>query len=115
MTKHTATPWEVDYRGTLGHIKAVISPGMFTPTVCRFDKHLVAASLSEEERKANAAFICRACNSHEALIEALKQSTALLEDIAFEMSNEAMQVAKYLCLPEIERNHTALKLAEGRE
>ena len=77
MTKHTATPWEVDYRGTLGHIKAVISPGMFTPTVCRFDKHLVAASLSEEERSANAAFICRACNEYESdrqKIKALKEA-----------------------------------------
>ena len=104
MNKHTATPWawrgHADLNG-LCHINA--------------ENKTIVQVWDFPEAEANAAFICRACNSHEALVEALKQSTALLEDIAFEMSNEAMQVAKYLCLPEIERNHTALKLAEGRE
>ena len=104
MAKHTATPWKVDYRGTLGHIKAVISPGMFTPTVCRFDKHLVAASLSEEERKANAAFICRACNSHEALCDALRNVLTRLDLEPVE--------AVFPCSAMRESIRQALKLAE---
>lgn len=61
MSAHTPGPWEVDYHSTIGHIKALLNPGDFkTPTVARFDAELVAHSLSEEERYANAHLIAAA-------------------------------------------------------
>lgn len=74
--KHTATPWEKDYGGTIGHIKSMANindpNGKYpsTPTVCRYD--VMTPSISKDEQEANAAFIVKACNSFYGMLEALE-------------------------------------------
>ncbi|MEZ2132736.1 MULTISPECIES: hypothetical protein [unclassified Sinorhizobium] len=73
-TKHTPTPWRMDDDIRFGE----------TPRVYGADKHICEVANAElpidaqEEWIANAAFIVKACNSHEALIEALKAVEAYL-------------------------------------
>ena len=66
-TKHTPTPWEVE---TNPNIKIYIRAG--TKEIC----HMCEGDLYGRP-DVNAAFIVRACNSHDALVEALK---ALLDN-----------------------------------
>ena len=70
MTSYTPGPWEVNYGNTIGHIKSVAEhPKGMTPTVCRFDRELIAAvTISEDEALANANLIAAAPD----LLEACK-------------------------------------------
>ena len=76
--KHTKLPWEKNYKGSLGHIKSIAKTekdkGKYplTPTVCRFKE--LEGIISREEAEANAAFIVKAVNSHEKLLNALKKA-----------------------------------------
>lgn len=59
MTQHTPGPWVVDYRQTIGHIKAMIDPTrQKTPTVARYD--MAAPTISQAEANANARLIAAA-------------------------------------------------------
>lgn len=65
---HTPTPWYVDERGNIrqqstGNVLADMQDGTRVNRESR---------ISKREMEANAAFIVRACNSHEKLVEALK-------------------------------------------
>lgn len=61
MSKHTPTPWGVPDGGT-------------QPTITTADesKHIATMADTGDEMEANAAFIVRAVNCHEALVAALK-------------------------------------------
>lgn len=68
--EYTKGEWKVDYRGSVGHIKAVI--GDISPTVCRYSPPPHCASyIPEEEQKANALLIASAPDLYEALKLAL--------------------------------------------
>jgi len=57
--KFTKGGWVKDYKGTIGHIKAISGfHGSLTPTVARFD--VLTPSISSEEKEANAHLIATA-------------------------------------------------------
>jgi len=86
MSEHTPTPWEV----ATGHPSRglfVLGPPDehgYAPQICEVDK--------TEDMEANAAFIVRAVNSHEALVAALEAVEWGSEDnsclLCFRKSNE---------------------------
>jgi len=76
--KHTPTPWEVndDDSGIIG---------TWGPDeddwglICATD-YAISSSVPEEQRPANAAFIVKACNAHDELVEALKTAIQVMKD-----------------------------------
>ena len=102
MNTHTATPWgiELDYRD---RTKTIITS--------KLDDYMVAscnhAICNDPQNEANAAFICRACNSHEALCDALRNVLTRLDLEPVE--------AVFPCSAMRESIRQALKLAEGGE
>lgn len=79
---HTPIPWAVEQRDghSVGPRYVIMSPSQH--------EHSRIAVCSErgiaegESALANAAFITRACNAHEALVEAAQQTAAWLEEDA---------------------------------
>ena len=71
--KHTATPWECEFDGPPYRIYHV--EGGLNAQIAYVD----GVTQHGDIAKANAAYICRACNSHEALVEALKHCVEALE------------------------------------
>lgn len=86
-TKHTPTPWKVwDHPVPAGEIHI----GAFcTPLIAK----VMLRDASMNEFEANAAFIVRACNSHEYLV-------ALLDEALFQLANvrPAAEREKYISL-----------------
>ncbi len=78
--KHTPTPWEMDSRTEDGFTNYIIyssvdeKPGQNVIV----DTFNAEHTFCSEDRLDNAAFIVRACNSHEKLLEVAKNSGALL-------------------------------------
>lgn len=75
VASHTPTPWNLGYTG-----RCILReiPGMCDGE----DGYAVAITsahslLAPSEARANAAFIVRACNSHDALVKALEEIAAL--------------------------------------
>lgn len=67
MSKHTPTPWHV-VPETLGNIRAENDVDVAQV----FQTQHARSAADHAERLANAELICRAVNSHDALVEALK-------------------------------------------
>lgn len=71
---HTPGPWHVDYKGTIGHIKAIVND--VSPTVCKYgtdsrgERHS-AVSLSHQD-EANARLIAAAPELYSSLKELLE-------------------------------------------
>lgn len=94
-TKHTPLPWE--YRAASRGITTTMQQGAYS-VICRMAE---SAGINAEERAANAAFIVKAVNSHQALVDALE---ALMEcaggqyspgyDEAFDKATAALELAK---------------------
>jgi len=73
MTKaHTSGPWEA--RGIVIHRATPDSDTGATPLLCV----VTGEGTSSDEDEANAEFIVRACNSHDALLEVAKKARAAL-------------------------------------
>ncbi|WNV09993.1 hypothetical protein [Tardiphaga sp. 709] len=76
MAEHTPTPWRVE-RGT-DLIWGACNPddmttyGMGYAIVCGTTSSYTGGKPSIDEREANADFIIKACNSHDALVKALE-------------------------------------------
>lgn len=99
MSKHTPTPWVVDYGNTLGTIKSVpagtIEGVTKTPTVAKYAIDFGGAGiLPTNEQRANAAHIVKCVNLHDELVviterlalaseifQIVKDARALLEKI----------------------------------
>lgn len=61
MPKHTPGPWEINYNGTINHIKSIAEhPQGMTPTIARFDPNLCGYSITAEEGLANARLMAAA-------------------------------------------------------
>ena len=110
MNKHTATPWgiELDYRD---RTKTIITS--------KLDDYMVAscnhAICNDPQNEANAAFICKACNSHEALVKALVEQYKLLHEIENTIVGNALNreyLASKLTKQSRAKIDAALKLAE---
>ena len=71
MSNHTPTPWKVDHG-----------------SVYTIDGKPVTGSFATE-RDANAHFIVQACNSHDALVDALRDLVALYPDLHFIAKGQA--------------------------
>lgn len=76
-TKHTPTPWYASTQPE-GHFDIMDGPNLNTATVLctRFE-----FSERKDEMHANAAFIVRACNSHEQLVAALQEAIEIIQAI----------------------------------
>jgi len=96
MNIHTATPWtwggHADSNG-LCHINSAY--------------RTIVQVWDFPEAEANAAFICRACNSHEALVKALREAKAAI------LSAEELLGASDMSTDAIAHAREALELAEG--
>lgn len=69
MGKHTETPWETNYTGNIwGDIENPVHDGD-SPLVAFTNNH----STPTDQQKADSAFIVKAVNCHEGLVEALEQ------------------------------------------
>lgn len=73
-TKHTPTPWAVDHQGRSDERYAFVyseneAVKLGQPQAVIVDCYNSDYLLSNEERDANAAFIVRACNEYDGLIE----------------------------------------------
>lgn len=92
--KHTPIPWK-------WHIDDLGNPEIYN------DRRIIASTVPQYKGlhdEANAAFICRAVNAHEGLVEACKKLVTYLNDSPHVM----------LAIREIEQAEAALKLAEGK-
>lgn len=117
MNAHTPTPWRV---GDAGHtIFGPLSQAPCPITVAMIPAPTPRCTL--DERRANAAFICRAVNSHEALVAALKSCCELLNSPAVATFCAGMDlpvsrdVLRDACSLRISEIRAALALAEGRQ
>lgn len=90
MSTHTPGPWRVVHTA---------DDRTFIDTEESNDNFIAQVDRNVTEYEANAAFIVRACNSHEAILEALKLCVEALEFIPCRARNKAEE---------------ALRLAEGR-
>jgi hypothetical protein len=77
---HTPTPWTASEDQILS--KDLNKWGNWI--VCEMPKGRDEISEAVEENKANAAYIVKCVNSHEELLEALKEAHAMLENIGIE-------------------------------
>lgn len=100
--KYTPTPWAVVYRETGPCITMTegTRKNSGVPYLALEDIATVApikrALLNPAERDANAAFIVRACNSHDALVEALALCIAHsspMTEFTIRKANEALALA----------------------
>jgi hypothetical protein len=72
MGEHTPTPWKIGDR----------KPYIEVWGPMRMNSSPILASMEHEPRDANAAFIVKAVNNHEALIKALKNVQVLISEAA---------------------------------
>lgn len=103
MSEHTATPWHIQHEFD------------FEPTfiLAGEDEELLVAACRPDElpnARANAAFIVRAVNAHDALVEAVKQ---LLQAYAPNAQRSADEEGEQCLHSSVQRARAALKLAEG--
>jgi hypothetical protein len=87
---HTPGPWVAKS----GHNQTILGPNGEALAFTSFGKNI--------DDKTNAAFIVRACNSHEAMLEALKVAQAIINKDIDITEMDCEQIAK------------AIRLAEGR-
>ena len=66
-TQHTPVPWSLEYR------RWITSGDVYIARIHDVSK------IGEAEAVANAEFIIRACNSHDALLEALEMALRMME------------------------------------
>ena len=89
QTKHTPGPWYTRH----GQISSLSSSHGCTIANC----NRTAKGIPDEEIEANAAFIVRACNAHDDLLNALQLAVATIERLERHAPNSAngtLDVAK---------------------
>lgn len=100
-TKHTPTPWTVGYASL--SVEGKTEKGVMKILDIRGWGHLTgrghgALGLSDEQGKqvqeANAEFIVRACNSHDALVEALEKIANMGNESTVDGHGEAKRIAR---------------------
>lgn len=94
--EYTKGEWRVDYKGSIGHIKAIL--GDITPTVCRYSPPPNCATyIPEGERLANAQLISAAPDCYKELtnlITRIEQGLALGEKLDLEPARKALAKAE---------------------
>ncbi len=112
-TQHTPGPWRVE-RSPLPSLPSHVG-------ISGGDHIWLAAVVARlngqkyPEGEANAAFIVRACNNHEALVAALRScSEALDEAKRFADSKGSLELAAF-CASEAEQARAALAAAKGED
>lgn len=79
---HTPTPWNVQYRAILDQDGFQVAAGSVPDDDIVMMAHYDLAA-------ENAAFIVKACNAHEALVEAVQQAIKFLEATSYTPGQEA--------------------------
>jgi len=115
-TKHTPTPWEseVVYNNGEGTYSitswdATTSSSREICQLTRADDKRNGLDYDAEVEEANSAYIVRAVNAHEALVEALEDALAALKKYAF--GNQEVSYAEEFAF--FHKQVAALKLAKG--
>jgi len=114
MSEHTPTPWRVEDGTDL--IWGACNPddrssyGMGYSIVEGKAPGWKPYKPSMEEREANAAFIVKAVNSHDALVEAIKHAKARFECLAEDFQVDKNNVDWAMCSVDAERMTRALDL-----
>jgi len=100
---HTATPWEIGGGGG-GLGLWITGPDKSANVICDLVPRK-RPSEPEDEDYANAQFICRAVNSHDALVEALKGVSIMLNTalVSHESEPWAIRVREAIALTESEK------------
>ncbi len=94
--KHTPTPWTAethtvqDGKGGYKYVRVYPSDNY------SHEVALVTTKIDSQEDKANAEFIVRACNSHDKLIEALKEASDLLWEAPVQYRSDIVHRIKVL-------------------
>ena len=83
MKNHTSTPWKVGDRKPYVEIWGPM----------RMNSSPILASMEHEPREANAAFIVRAVNSYDQLVDALQKIADLVDSEAGEPLDDAIRIA----------------------
>lgn len=95
-TKHTPLPWQIGESGKhLYYVNPKIEAGdeeiddpSHDSVVAQCDHMGPLSGIPDEERKANARFIFRACNSHDDLLEVLQRCSEYFHDFTEEDREE---------------------------
>ena len=83
--KHTPTPWFVSINEDNNEtVVRSNEDAEYEPIICNCEADFAMDSSSVYDIKANAEFICTACNSHEKLLEACK---AIRDEMLFDAQN----------------------------
>lgn len=85
MTTHTPTPWTF-YRDEDNHIVCVVNDAAKLSDRRQIAQPGKFMSRSFDENQANMAFIVRACNVHEELVEAAQKAVEALKDATFKLN-----------------------------
>ncbi len=113
-TKHTPTPWRVGLRNGVFGADEFIGGDRHYQVVCTptsggiYRRHSTESEL-QAEAEANAAFIVRSCNAHDALVSALKGMRLALDSIYMRIDGD-LTPAEATC---DQQARAALALAEG--
>lgn len=92
---HTPTPWLVsDFDYTT--VYAEIEDGDFhqEPGICSCDGEAIAKIEDRDVRRANAAFIVRACNAYDELVAALREYDDAFTEANFSVQSDRMRMRK---------------------
>lgn len=104
MSTHTPGPWEVSYSTNFPDQQTIQAVGS--------DRILALIDCNDEQDEANAAFIVRACNSHEAMLEALKDCLTSEECTSIRMKDPEKLIRRLQVIND--RVHEAIRLTEGK-
>lgn len=104
MVEHTPTPWSYrpNKHDDWGWIRGTSSNGEIAPLVaCARSGEWESAQMMDDHRTArtdpygaNAAFIVKAVNNHEALVNALNEIAWMDEHLSTETAREMMNIAR---------------------
>jgi len=102
---HTPTPFQVRFNG-------IVAPAILFHQTPQGEQRIAEIYQGGDEGEANAAFITRACNAHEALVAALEDAVERLARVDAELLRATGQPFEYE-IGEVLRGRAALKLATG--
>ena len=104
MNKHTPTPWSYQHKSD-AYTHIIRGPN--NRFICQFHQS------TDDTTKANAAFIVRACNAHDQLVEALELALARAESWIHDQLDGTSSLESELA--ELEPCRAALKAASDGE
>ena len=109
MSEHTPTPWKLKHKIDPTAVSGITKSAGFDAVIANcggWSSNTADPDKQRNEQVANAAFIVRACNAHEALVEALAFYVMIFGNTAASITRESAREA-------YESANSALALARG--